>query len=124
MGEIGLQDLIFQVKKELLAPNPKERARDPQPLFFIDNIELELVIGVSQSTGGTIKLSVLDFAGIGIERTQEHRRGHVVRISLSSLIPRDQIVTELLEDPAIQERIRAKAEVGFVKGASELYEEP
>ena len=36
MEEIGLQELIFQVKQELLAPNPAQRAKDPFPIFFID----------------------------------------------------------------------------------------
>ena len=39
MKEIGLQDLIYQVKRELLAPNPAERARDPYPLFFIGRLK-------------------------------------------------------------------------------------
>ena len=44
MGEIGLQDLIYQVKCELLMPNPAQRAQDPDPLFFIEKIELEITV--------------------------------------------------------------------------------
>lgn len=34
MSEIDLQDLIYQVKKDLLMPNPKETRQDPYPLFY------------------------------------------------------------------------------------------
>ena len=64
MIEIGLQELIYQVKRELLAPNARERSRDPHPLFLIDKIELEISVNISQSTGGEVKLTVLNFAEV------------------------------------------------------------
>jgi hypothetical protein len=38
--EIGLQELMYQVKKELLAPSPD----DPVPLFYVEGVELELSV--------------------------------------------------------------------------------
>lgn len=39
MEEIGLQDSVYPVKKELLVPNPAQKAKDPYPLVFIDKVE-------------------------------------------------------------------------------------
>ena len=84
IDEIGLQDLIYQVKRELLAPNPAQNARDPDPLFRIDKIDLEIAVRITKEANGQIKLSVLDFEfGGGKSVTQE--RGHVVKLSLSPL---------------------------------------
>lgn len=66
MDEIGLQDLIYQVKRELLAPNAEQRASDPDPLFFIDQVELEIAVKAVKEGNGNIKLSVLSFAELNI----------------------------------------------------------
>ena len=71
MSEIGLQDLIYQVKRELLATNRQELARDPYPLFVIDKIDLEISVNVSKSRQEGIKLTVLNFAEVGSSEIEE-----------------------------------------------------
>lgn len=115
MSEIGLQDLIYQVKRELLAPNAQERARDPNPLFFIDKIELEISVNISQSSGGSIKFTVLDFAEFGGSKTTERERGHVVKVSLSPLHSREVILEQVLKDPKVQQTVQERASA-WVKG--------
>ena len=123
MSEIGLQDLIYQVKRELLAPNPRARAKDPAPLFLIDNIELEISVNVSQTRGGGIKLTVLDFAEIGGEKSIARERGHVVKVSLSPLLDRDDILKEVLQDPKVQPVVEKRTREALVK-SDELAGEP
>ena len=43
---IGLAELIYQVKRELL--NPDIRKDDPVPLFAVDEIELEVAVSISR----------------------------------------------------------------------------
>jgi hypothetical protein len=123
MSEIGLQDLIYQVKQELLAPNAKERARDPYPLFFIDKIELEISVNISHSSSGGIKLTVLDFAEIGGSKTIERERGHVVKVSLSPLESREVILEQALRDPKVRQVVQERA-AALVKGDIEAAGEP
>ncbi len=123
MSEIGLQDLIYQVKHELMSPNAKERARDPYPLFFIEKIELEISVNVTHTSGGGIKLTVLDFAEIGGTKSVDRERGHVVKVSLSPLQSRDTILKKALEDPKVQKAIHESAGV-WVKGSLEAAGEP
>lgn len=123
MSKIGLQDLIYQVKQELLAPNAQERARDPHPLFLIDKIELEISVNISQTSGGGIKLTVLDFAEIGGSKTIERERGHVVKVSLSPLESREEILKQALKDPKVQQVVQERANV-WVKGNIEASGEP
>lgn len=108
MEEIGLQDLIYQIKRELLAPNPAQRAKDPEPLFFIDKVELEIAVKVQKERGGGIKLSVLSFAELSAGASSSSERGHVVKVSLAPLLSKESILTDLLTDPRVAARVEAK----------------
>jgi len=116
MDEIGLQDLIYQVKRELLAPNQAQRAKDPDPLFFIDKVELEIAVKVQKEGSGGIKLSVLSFAELNAGGSVTSERGHVVRVSLSPLLPKEDILAKLLEDPNVREQIQKKQQQAMMKG--------
>ena len=124
MEEIGLQDLIYQVKNELLAPNPAQRAKDPYPLFFIDKVELEIAVKVSRATDGSIKLTVLDFAEVSGGKSVEQERGHVVKVSLSPLLSRDMILTRALKDVHVREMVESSSAETFVKGETGVVGEP
>lgn len=115
MGEIGLQELIYQIKHELLAPNPKERARDPEPLFFIDKIDLEIAIKVTKEGNGGIKLTVLSVLEAGGGVSQATERGHVVKVSLSPLMSREEILRDLLADPDKREVIKTRQKTAMLK---------
>ncbi len=120
MNEIGLQDLIYQVKRELLAPNPRERGKDPYPLFFIDKIDLEISVNISRANGGHVKFSILDFAEIGGSKAINRERGHVVKVSLSPLGSREKILHEVLDDPKVRQAVKDRASTWIKGGESDL----
>lgn len=99
MDEIGLQDLIHQVKRELLTPGAEQRASDPDPLFIIDQVELEITVKAVKEGNGNIKLSVLSFAELNVGGDLARERGHVVRVTLSPLLTKEQILEDLLNNP-------------------------
>lgn len=108
MDEIGLQDLIYQVKQELLTPNPAQRAKDPDPLFFIDKVEIEVAVKVQKEGSGGLKISVLSFAELNAGGSTSKERGHVVKLSLAPLLSKESILADLLQGPQIAERVRNK----------------
>jgi hypothetical protein len=122
--EIGLQDLIYQVKGELLALNPAQRAKDPYPLFFIDKVELEIAVKVSQTTDGGIKLTVLDFAEASAGRSVGRERGHVVKVSLSPLLSRDVILAGALKNERVRQMVESDSVEALVKGVAGVMGEP
>lgn len=124
MEEIGLQELIFQVKQELLAPNPAQRAKDPYPLFFIDRVELEIAVKASRSTSGGIKLSVLDFAEVSGGKEVTREQGHVVKVSLTPLLSKEDIVTQALEDPAVRDMVARRTTQAVIKGVDGVVGSP
>jgi hypothetical protein len=108
--EIGLLDLIYQVKDELLSRRPAEAAKGLPKLFWIDQIELELSVAATRERGGAIKLSVLPVgAELGGARTEE--RGHTVKIRLTPLLPLEEMRRMLAQDPEVQ---KALAELSHI----------
>lgn len=118
MQEIGLQELIDQVKQELLAPN-----KDPNPLFFIDKIELEMAVKVTKEADGNIKISVLNFFEGGAGGSLTRERGHVVKVSISPLLERDEIVKKFKDDPHTHEAIKRASQKAFTKESGMAGEE-
>jgi hypothetical protein len=123
-NEIGLQELIYQVKQELLATNRAAQARDPYPTFVIDKIELEIQVKITRDKTGAAKLTVLGIGEIGGDQSTSHERGHTVRVSLSSLLSVEDIAEQILKDPHTSEQITREAARAFVKGVEGLGEKP
>lgn len=111
MEEIGLQELVEQVRKELLEPS-----KSPDPIFFIDKIELELTVKVVREANGQIKVKVLSFVGAGVGGSIGDERGHVVKISLSPLMEREEIYKEVVKDQATKEYLMHYMKRAFTKG--------
>lgn len=108
--EIGLQELIDQVRKELLA-----LSSSPDPIFFVDSVELELAVKIVKDRTAGIKISVLGFAEANAGGTRSGEHGHVVRVSLSSLIPREDIYQEVVKDQATKEYLMRYMKRAFTK---------
>jgi hypothetical protein len=84
---ISLQELINQVKKELLAPTDSP----DYPLFFVDKVELELTVDVTRGKSGEIGISVLEVvSGVaGKDASQQH--GHTIKVTLAPILTREEI---------------------------------
>ncbi len=104
--KIGIQDLIYQVKKELL----EVKADDPAPLFFVEGVELELAVVVEGKGTGGVKLYVVD---VGTEVRKENTQ--TVKVKLESLFTREEMRTMIETDPALKEQLRQNARKGLVK---------
>jgi hypothetical protein len=112
--EIGLPDLIYQVKNELLAHRPIEKAKGLPALFWIDQLELELSVAATREKGGRIKLSVLPVGGeVGQSHTEE--RGHTVKVRLTPLLSREEMRQLLYNDPSFREALAHFSTIGLAR---------
>jgi hypothetical protein len=122
--ELGLQELIYQVKSELLARNQAAKAKDPYPLFFIDKIELEIQVKVTRDKQGNVTLTVLNFGEASVGAGVSQEKGHTVKVSLSPLVPQEQLVDSIQEDPAVHQAMKAHLARALIKGQGGLAGEP
>lgn len=105
--EIGLQELMYQVKKELLTQTPD----DPVPLFYVQGVELELDIAVRKEGRAGIKIYIVDVGGGG-----SHEKAQRVKVSLSPLYSREEMRSLAERDPVIGPQLERVAEIGALKG--------
>ena len=85
---IGLTELIYQVKRELLSS--ESRQDDPVPLFAVDEIELEVAVTVSREGQAGINIQVLSVGG-GASRAD----AQTVRVKLKPLRTREELIADL-----------------------------
>jgi len=81
MNEIGLNELIEQVKQELMNP-PVDDSR----FFVVGKVELELAVTITRAANGKIDLKVVSVGGeTGSERVQR------VTVTLEPLVSVDEM---------------------------------
>lgn len=104
--EIGLQELISRVKQELLTPHPD----DPVPLFYVEEVTLELTVEVRKEAQAGIKIYVVDVSGGGNRQT-----GQTVRVCLRPLYTVDEMRKIAEQDPNIGPKLADAAAEGLIK---------
>ena len=109
---IGLTELIYQVKRELLSS--KDGQVDPLPLFAVDEIEVEATVSVSREAEGGLNIQVLSLGGgVGREDAQ------TVRVTLKPLRSREELIARLRErDPHLFDQIEEEA-LNTLKGSQQ-----
>ena len=85
---IGLAELIYHVKRELL--NPESRTDDPVPLFAVDEIELEVAVSISREGQAGINIQVLNLGG-----RASRADAQTVRVKLKPLLSREELLAVL-----------------------------
>lgn len=123
-NDLGLQDLIFQVKRDLLTLNPSAQARDPYPLFAIEKIELEIAVKVVRGHDGSAKISVLGFAEVGGGLSESDEHGNIIRVTLTPLIPHHELAAKVLADEKTREAIARDLRRSIIKSSGPLGGEP
>jgi len=107
---IGLTELIYQVKRELLSS--ESRQNDPVPLFAVDEIELEVAITVSREGQAGINIQVFSLGG-GASRAD----AQTVRVKLKPLRTREELIADLQKrDPGLFDAMTEESLLLLLKG--------
>jgi hypothetical protein len=104
-NEIGIQELIKQLRSELL-----EETQEKPELFFIEGLEVELHVAIKREGQAGIKIGVLQFGGLESGVSGGHEQGHKVTLKLRPLIKFEE-ARETLNPEEIQ-----RARGPFMKG--------
>lgn len=102
---IGLAEMIYQVKRELLSRETRER--DPVPLFAVDEIEIETAVAVSREGEGGINIHVLSLGIKGSETATQ-----TVRVTLKPVLSREELISDVQKHtPALFDKMAEQARV-------------
>ena len=103
--EIGLHDLLEQLKVELFQETPGS-----PKLFFVESAEIELYVNIEHVGKAGINISVLSLGGIKAGGSAKQQEGHKLTLKLVPLASLEDIRKQLT--PVQKQR----AEQGVMKG--------
>lgn len=103
---ISLNQLIDQVREELLQPRTASTPDSIYPFLFIEEVELEIDITVSSKIGGGsgINIQVVEVGG-SIEKTDA--KAHRIKIKMTPLLSKDEIRDNLKQNSAVWEKTKS-----------------
>ena len=105
---IALNELIDQVREDLLSPRRASTSEAMYPFLFVEEIELEVSITVSSAVEGrgTVNIQVVEL-GSGIEKGNEEM--HRVKIKMTPLLTKDEVRETLKKDSRLWGKIESVA---------------
>lgn len=89
-GEIGLAELIEQVKQELLTTYSS--SDKDIPFLSVDSVELELQVTVKKEGKGNVKINVLQVGGGELGGGASRDDVQKVKVTLSPLLKKEQLL--------------------------------
>jgi len=93
MSEITLQELIDKVKDDLIT----SKTPSGYPIFFIDQVELEVMVNITSEAAGGLSVKILDIGGeLGGKLGSES--SHKIKITLTPILSREEQRTLIDED--------------------------
>lgn len=112
--KMTLYELIDQIKEELLTPTRADSPEELYPFLFVDEVELEVTVAVTDklSDSGKLKIYVLE---AGLEGEKAQQKGHKVKVKLSPLVTKDEMRTRLRLDDRLWKGIERTAAQAAVK---------
>ncbi len=117
-SEIGLAELIQQVKQELLTTYPG--SENDTPLLSIDSVELELQVTVKREGGGGIKINVLQFGGGEVSGKVSRDDVQKVKVKLSPLVSKEVLInTYGQKNPEKYQQFVDQTLAGILKGTDD-----
>ncbi|OUL23953.1 hypothetical protein BV378_20160 [Nostoc sp. RF31YmG] len=117
-SEIGLAELIQQVKQELLTTYP--RSENDTPILSVDSVELELQVTVKKDAKGGVKINVLQFGGGELSGGASRDDVQKVKVKLSPLVSKEQILKAYYkENPEKWQKFLETTVDALLKGSDE-----
>ena len=101
---VSLNQLIDQIREELLKPR-KSMTRDAvYPFLFIEDVELEASILVSSTTAGSggVQIQVVELSG-NVQKVNEST--HRIKIKMTPLLTKDEIREILKQDDRVWKNV-------------------
>jgi NTP-dependent ternary system trypsin peptidase co-occuring protein len=105
---LGLAEFIREIKRELM--ESEQGADDSTKLLVIEDIELDIQVGVSFDGRAGINVQVLQLGG-----SAKHDDVHTVKVKLQPLLNHQERVQQLQRDPHWSEYVKASTDF-TVKG--------
>jgi len=107
MENLSLQDVISQIKHELLSAT-----HSPEyPLFFVDKLEIEVAISIKAEAKGGVNIQVLELGG-----DVSKEKCNTITITLSPILSREEQRALIDRDSHLLDGIKRSSAGALRKG--------
>lgn len=115
--EIDLNELIEKLKDDLFSPyaGTTRAGKSVYPIFFVDGVEVELVVNIKYEAGVGIKIGVPQLGELSGSGGLENGRMHTMKIKLSPILTREEL-REGLDDRTLK-GIREASQMALRRGS-------
>ena len=114
-----LNQLINEVRKELLTSTTSTTTEEMYPFLFVDEIEIEVAVEITQDANlnSSISVKVLDIgAEVGGELSKSDAQQNRIKIKMTPLFSKEEIREKLKADnPQIWDKVMNTAKRGTSK---------
>lgn len=117
--EITIQDLVDKVKSELfyLQKGTEREIKKIYPLFFVDQVELEIGFEVTKDAQSGFKIIIPQLIEGSLTGGQENKTANKMKITLSPILSREEL-RELIKDERLMNEIKEASLMALRKGDS------
>ena len=117
--EITIQDLVDKVKSELflLQKGTNKEVKKTYPLFFVDQVELEIGFEVIKDAQAGLKIVIPQILEGSFTGGQENKKAHKMKITLLPIISKEEL-RELMKDDRMIEEIKEASLLALRKSDS------
>jgi len=119
--EISLQDLIEKIKTDLFSPYKSESIGKNiiYPIFFVDQVEVELNLSIDYEAGAGIKLSIPQLAEASLNGKGTDSTVHKMKVVLRPILSADKMREIISADQHLMEGV-IKASIAALKKGADL----
>jgi hypothetical protein len=123
MKPISISEYIDQIRKELLIPRQSKTKDEALPLFFIEEVELEIGVTVSNSLSGNGKINV-QLVEFGSKIDHRNETVHKIIVKMTPLLSKETLLQGLETDHRLYKGLTGVARKSVLKGDSMTEEIP
>ncbi len=115
--EITIQELVDQVKTDLfsLHKGTEKEVKKIYPLFFVDQVEIEIEFEVTYDAEAGLKISIPQLLEGSLSGGRENKKGHKMKITLSPILTKEEL-RELMKDDRMMKEIGEASLMALRKG--------
>jgi hypothetical protein len=119
--EITLQSLIEKIKLDLFSPYQRTsiKGKIVYPVFFIDQVELEVTVNLSYEDGVGVKISIPEILEGSATGGKKATSGNTMKIALKPILSREELRALIDTDEHLMNGIK-QASIAAFRKASDL----
>jgi hypothetical protein len=117
--EITLNALVEKVKTDLFLPyaDTKQEGKIAYPIFFVEEVELELAVNIMSDVNAGIKVTIPQLIEGSLGADEKASSGHTLKLKLTPILTRQELRNLMDEDERLMKGVQEASLLALRRGA-------